>query len=516
MLQIQTDKGRIEGFTINGVSKFLGIPFAKPPLAERRFLPPEECDPWSGVLETKALKSSPMQPLKAHGRPSRSVGEMSEDCLYLNVYAPADAQGRALPVMYWFYGGGYTVGSASMPVFEGEKFVANNDVILVTANYRVGIFGFMSHPLLQEKAAHATNAGVADAIMGLTWVKKNIAAFGGNPDNVTIFGQSAGSSLVNLLMISPPAKGLFHAVITQSGSPFNHDEWDIDTKGAYEKCERFLKKIGIDSWKELYSVSAEYLVKNQVEYALAEFCPYVDGDLLRERLEPAFLKGQFVDVPVMLGCTRDEAFSLVNGGDAHGSQRQTTKEDFLKTVNTKYPIAEHKEFIINKYGPYASYDPGYALARFRSDNTTANMRYFASCLKEHNISEVYYYLFEHVPPTQDPSFLGAHHGCEVSYVFQTLAADQSIIAYGENDEVISQQVARYWSNFARNHHPNSEQVSHWEAFTPENDLIMYLNNPCECTRLKNKGITDRLEQFLAQRTETNNPGLMVKCKRSKR
>lgn len=509
---ITSTKGKIAGLNENGVNKYLGIPFAKPPVGELRFLPPVEKEAWEGVYEAKTLPNSPMQPVRDSKKPSRKLTNISEDCLYLNVYAPENAEGRNLPVMYWIYGGGYTVGSSAMPLYEGENFVKNNDVILVTANYRVGIFGFMSHPALEKKAEHHTNAGVADAIAGLKWVQNNISEFGGNPNNVTVFGQSAGSSLINILMLSPQAEGLFHAVITQSGSPFNHDEWDIDTKGTEEKCAKYMETVGIKTEEDLYNAPAEQFLENPDDYARAEFCPYVDGYLIPDRLEQLFLKGKFHDVPVILGCTMDEASSLVNGGDAHGSRSMTTKESFGKTVDIKYPIPEHNKFIWEKYGPYAEFDPGFALYRFRSDNTVANMRYFASCLAEHNESPIYYYVFEHIPPTEDPSFLGAHHGCEVPYIFQNLEDDKEVVAYGEYDKKISNTVAKYWSTFARNHDPNNEGEAYWEEFTPLNNMIMYLNEPSECREIKTRNTTDMFERFLAERTETNNPGLKVKHK----
>lgn len=509
---VNTTKGQVGGYTENTVNRYLGIPFGKPPVGELRFLPPVENDPWEGILDATKLPNSPMQPIKEVVKPSRALTQTSEDCLYLNVYTPENAEGRNLPVMYWVYGGGYTVGSGSMPLYDGENFVKNNDVILVTANYRVGIFGFMSHPALKDKAEHYTNAGVADVIAGLTWVKNNISNFGGNPDNVTVFGQSAGSSLINILLIAPQAKDLFHAVITQSGSPFNHDEWDIDIDGTAEKCRKYMESVGIMDEHDLYNAPAEQFLKDQDNYARAEFCPFVDGDIILERLEQRFLKGEIHDVPVMLGCTQDEASSLVNGGDAHGGRSKTTKESFGRTIEIKYPIKEHSDFIWEKYGPYAEYDPGFALYRFRSDNTVANMRYFASCLSEHNESPIYYYMFEHVPPTSDPSFLGAHHGCEVSYVFQNFDIDKSVIAYGSYDEKIGDIVSGYWSNFARNHNPNSEGQAHWEEFTPQNNMIMYLNSPSECREIKSKAITAVFERFLAERTENNNEGLKVKYK----
>src|SRR5699024_1225860 len=184
-----TKKGKVEGFTADGADKFLGIPYAKPPVGELRFLPPVESDPWEGIYQATAFKSSPMQvPGPDEGTqfpPAGKMTEMSEDCLYLNVYAPENAQNEKLPVMLWLYGGHYLNGSGMNTKWDGANFVRNQHVILVTFNYRVGIFGFMAHPILKKQSKHATNAGVGDMIMDLKWIRDNIANFGRDPGNVT-------------------------------------------------------------------------------------------------------------------------------------------------------------------------------------------------------------------------------------------------------------------------------------------------------------------------------------------
>lgn len=490
---IETAKGKVKGINVNGVNKFLGIPFAKPPIGERRFLPPIENDPWEEVLDAGAFKASPMQlPGSSEGAmyPPEKRTPPSEDCLYLNVYAPDNSAGKSLPVMVWLYGGHYMNGSSTSEGCEGSNFAKNQNVIVVTFNYRVGIFGFMAHPKLKEQSKNYTNAGLEDMLATLKWIRTNIENFGGNPKNVTLFGVSAGSSAINVLLTCPEAKGLFHAAITQSGSPFNHDEWDIDEEQEQNRCKSYLEKIGVGE-DELFSVPAEKFLSKPEEYEASEFCPYVDGRLVPDRLEESFLAGKIHDIPIILGCTADEAFILL------GEREKVTKARFEKTVETKYP--DHKESIYKKYGAYLEYSPAYALGRFRSDNTIANMRYFASCLVEHRSAPTYFYIFQKVTPGKEPYYYGAYHASENAYHFQNLTSE--FINYGESDVLVSNSIANYWANFAAQHDPNSDNLPVWKEFAPETNQMMYIDDPCDCVPLKTKAITEDLQKILEERTE---------------
>ena len=496
---IDTKKGKVQGINENGVNKFLGIPFAMPPVGERRFLPPFENDSWEGILDTTKFKASPMQlPGSSEGSmyPPEKRTSPSEDCLYLNVYTPENSQKKNLPVMVWLYGGHYMNGSSTSEGCEGSNFARNQDVVVVTFNYRVGIFGFMAHPKLHEKSEKCTNAGLEDMLATLRWIKANIEFFGGNPDNVTLFGVSAGSSAINVLLTCPEAKGLFHAAITQSGSPFNHDEWDIDELQEQKRCKKYLDSVGIDD-EDLFTATVDQLLSKPDEYEASEFCPYVDGRLIPDRLEQSFLKGNIHDIPIILGCTADEAFILL------GDREMVEKERFERTVTTKYP--NHKKFIYEKYGAYLNDSPAYALGRFRSDNTIANMRYFASCLVENRLSPTFYYIFQRVTPGKEPHYFGAYHASENAYHFQNLSS--KFINYGESDVRVSNTMAKYWANFARNHHPNTSDLPEWKQFDPDSNMIMYIDDPSECVPLKSKSLTIELQKMLEERTEKNNPGL---------
>ena len=341
------------------------------------------------------------------------------------------------------------------------------------------------------------DAGLEDMLATLRWIKDNIENFGGNPDNVTLFGVSAGSSAINVLLTCPEAEGLFQAAITQSGSPFNHDEWDIDELQEQERCKKYLDSVGIDD-EDLFTATVDQLLSKPDEYEASEFCPYVDNRLIPDRLEKSFLKGNIHDIPIILGCTADEASILLGERDKVG------KERFDKTVNTKYP--NHKKFIYEKYGSYLDASPAYALGRFRSDNTIANMRYFASCLDKNRISPTFYYIFQRVTPGKEPYDFGAYHASENAYHFQNLSSE--FINYGESDVRVSNAMAKYWANFARNHDPNTSDLPGWERFDMDSNMIMYIDDPCECVSLKNKSLTIELQKMLEERTEKNNPGLV--------
>ena len=233
-------------------------------------------------------------------------------------------------------------GSTAIKICNGAA-LAKMGVVVVSVTYRVGIFGFLAHPMLDRHAPYAYNAGLWDLIKGLEWVRENIAQFGGDPNNVTIQGESAGSAAVNTLLLCPQAKGLFHRAISQSASPFNHDEWVHDIAQMQQGCAEYLHKIGIRTEEQLKNAPTEQLLGSQADYMAVGFSPYVDGVLLGESLEQAFLNGHFHDVPVLLGCTKDEATSLVGDPD------KVTQDRYMATLRFKYP--DHVHILADAYRP---------------------------------------------------------------------------------------------------------------------------------------------------------------------
>lgn len=505
---VRTRYGTVEGYEEDGVHCFLGIPYAKPPVGALRFLPPQPCEPWQGVLQAKRFGHSAPQHVPAPGQPpvtplsrvlDRSHLTFDEDCLTLNLWRSAQSADQKLPVMYWICGGGYVTGSSAIDVYNGAELARKYGVLVVSVNYRLGAFGFLSHPALRGRAAHTTNAGLWDLIAGLQWVQENIAAFGGDPDCVTVFGESAGSAAVNTLLVTPAAKGLFHRAITQSFSPFNHAEWDHDALEMQERSLRFLRSCGIEDEVQLYNASTQTLLGQEKAYVGAQFSPYVDGDALPERLEAAFLNGHVHDVPVLLGCTADEATVLM------GDPSRVTAEHFHATLQRKYP--DDREALLAHYGALLASHPAAALARFRSDNTLANMRFFASVLQRVNASPVYFYRFAHAMPCENAAFFGAFHTSEIPYHFANLARTPYPMA--AEDEALSRTMAQYWTSFARTGKPQADGAPVWEPYTMQDDKLMSLDCPCAFERVPNLALTDFLQSLLARKVQDMYPDLPV-------
>lgn len=491
--RVKTNAGFLTGSSRPGVRAFLGIPYAQPPIGPLRFLPPQPYPRWEGTRAAVACGDGPMQyeasdfvslPAYAQDRTNEPPQHFSENCLTLNVWAPEKAD-RPLPVLFWIYGGAYAMGNAAMALYNGEA-LARQGVVVVSANYRVGLFGFCAHPELPKSA---TNAGLRDLLLALRWVQDNIAAFGGDCENVTIQGESAGSAAVNTLLVCPQAQGLFHRAISQSFSPFNHDEWAHDRAEMEVRTQAYLRTVGIDTLAQAYQSPAAALLGRQSDYMAAEFSPYVDGDLLPEPLEQAFLSGHVHDVPVLLGCTKNEATVLI--GDRNSVTRHMVEATFAR----KYP--HDKTALWDLYGEEVERDPSAALARFRSENTLANMRFYAQVLSRCNASPLYTYLFSRQVPGVDADFYGAYHASEIPYHFGNL----SLIPrpFTEGDVALSRAMTAYWLSFAATGTPAAPGQPAWLPYDPAQDAWMHLDVPCRFGPLPDPARTDFLQTLLARK-----------------
>jgi para-nitrobenzyl esterase len=264
---VQLDSGPISGKVEDGVHVFLGIPYAAPPIGELRWKPPQEIASWTQVRNSTDFGPSCPQPKQ------QDTGKFSEDCLYLNVWTTAEKPEKRLPVMVWIHGGAFNFGSASQPEYNGKN-LAKKGVVVVTINYRLGPLGFLVHPLLSKESAHGTsgNYGLLDQIAALKWVQKNIAAFGGNPDRVTIFGQSAGSRSVSLLMMSPLSAGLFHRAIAESGGPIIGSEYlnpvfNGNMANVSRMGQKLASKLGCDKAEDVLAAMRAKSTQELVEAA---------------------------------------------------------------------------------------------------------------------------------------------------------------------------------------------------------------------------------------------------------
>lgn len=313
---VSTQSGRIEGAEHRGVEAFKGVPYARPPVGPLRFQAPEPMKRWRGTRSATAYGPAAPQ-VGPVNRVIRSVigatgSKQSQDCLYLNVWTPA-CDGKRRPVMVWIHGGAFILGSGSTPVYAGWRLAQRGDVVVVTINYRLGVLGFLNwNSLVAGDGRPPANLGIRDQVAALEWVHDNIEGFGGDPENVTVFGESAGAMSAATLLAVPRAKGLFHRAILQSGAAHNVSSSDL----AARVGEQFIETLEIsgDPQKQLTELSVTELMRSQarisarvgLEDGIMAWQPCVDGDLIPEQPIPAIGHGTGADVPILIGTNRDE------------------------------------------------------------------------------------------------------------------------------------------------------------------------------------------------------------------
>jgi para-nitrobenzyl esterase len=500
---VRVDTGELQGVVAADVLSFKGIPFAAPPVGELRWRPPQPAAQWTAVRQATEFGASCMQgrgfgpppgagaragappaqgtaPAPAPAPPvAAPAGQApSEDCLYLNVWRPADPAARNLPVMVWFYGGGFVGGSSSSPNTSGAGF-AKQGVILVSLNYRVGRFGFFAFPALSSERPDETKGNYAymDQIAALQWVRRNIAAFGGNPDNVTIFGFSAGGVSVHSMLASPQARGLFHKAIVESGGsrdsvltarPMREDGVDPNYPVSAETIGiQFARSMGIEGTDQaalakLRGLSAEQVLRgapaqpgtNAPSY---ETTPILDGKLITETAESAYKARRQPRVPLLLGS---------NSADTAGNRIKAATKDELFARFGKWSAQARAA-----YDPDGSTDLATLVSRANDDFGQAEPARFAANAFAANGSPVYLYRFSYVQSAlREKLRAGAPHGGEISYVFGTLTDGPGSTPSPE-DLAVSRMAQSYWVNFARTGDPNGAGLPAWPRHDPSKDLI---------------------------------------------
>jgi para-nitrobenzyl esterase len=460
---VDTAGGLLEGVQEGGVTVFRGVPFAAPPVGNLRWRAPEPAAVWNGVQ--RADRYAPICPQDGAYPPESPAEPMSEDCLYLNVWVPEHRPGERLPVMVWIYGGALQNGSASTPLYSGEQ-LARHGVILVTANYRLGVLGFLSLDELRRESARGIsgNYGLLDQIAALQWVHRNIAAFGGDPGVVTVFGQSSGAISVSALVASPMAHGLFQRAIAESGGLFEPIELadGFSPSGAEAAGRRFAARAGATTLEQLRNLPSRELLKVPFD---ANFV--VDGVVLKESPFDAYRDGTQNDVDILVGTNADEG------------------ELFL----AKHPVtrANYKEVLTADFSAplvwLACPSPGNSDAEARAVTSAfeGDMRFrwdmwtWAQLAAAHGTKNAYFYEFAHTPPdVQGNRYhgLGATHGMEMAYVFQhpeAIAGDWTDV-----DRHVSAIMSAYWTNFAKTGDPNGPGLTRWPTFKTAPDQVMIL------------------------------------------
>jgi para-nitrobenzyl esterase len=479
---VKIDSGELEGVVADGVASFKGIPFAAPPVGELRWRPPQPVAQWAAVRQASEFGADCMQgrfgppPAAVAGAPAPRVP--SEDCLYLNVWRPADAAVRNLPVMVWIYGGGFTGGSSASPNTSGVGF-AKQGVVLVAMNYRVGRFGFFAFPALSTERPNESKGNYAymDQIAALQWVKRHIGAFGGNPNNVTIFGFSAGGVSVNSMLASPMARGLFQKAIVESGGsrdsvltarPMRADGVDPNYPVSAETIGiTFAKSMGIEgtdpaALARLRALSADEVLRGAAAQPGTggppiETTPILDGKLITETAETAYKARHQPRVPLMVGS---------NSADTAGNRVRARTKDELFARYGQWS-AEAKA----AYDPDGTTDLSTLISRANDDFGQAEPARFAADAFAANGSPVYLYRFSYVQTSMREQLrAGAPHGGEIAYVFGTLSGGRGGAPTPE-DLAVSRMAQGYWVNFAKNGDPNGAGLPTWPRHAAGKDQI---------------------------------------------
>jgi para-nitrobenzyl esterase len=491
---IKVEGGLISGTLADGVRSYKGIPFAAPPVGDLRWKAPQPVVAWKGVRHCDSYgPECPQAPYPAGSIYARPPAPQSEDCLYLNVWTAGSRSDRR-PVMVWIHGGALTRGSGSNPVYDGTE-LAKKGVVLVTINYRLGPLGYLAHPeLTAESPQHASgNYGVLDQIAALKWVKKNIAAFGGDPTRVTIFGESAGSWSVNVLVASPLARGLFHRAIGESGATFNRMAFLKEDRNAMAAAEKiglaFAKAAGADSLKALRALPAEKIIEvfnNDPEGKKFRTQPNVDGWVLPDEVRNLFAQGKQNDVPVIVGSNANEMTTL------------TPPDSVPKS------LAEYRKRVAAQYGEMSKeFDAAYPAASDADVRTaflnsardvtfTLGMRTWARMTATGH-AKAYLYFFNHAPPGPSSQMLGAYHASEIAYVFDNLGRlNRPAQAW---DYELARKMSSYWANFAITGNPNGEGLPSWTAYDRASEAYLEFGDKIQLRNHLLKEQLDFLEQF---------------------
>ncbi len=459
---VKVKEGLVQGTTEDGLTVFKGIPFAAPPVGNLRWKAPQPATKWEGVLETTKFAPAPIQ----NGNPPSGK---SEDCLYLNVWTPAKFTNDHIPVLVWIYGGGFGAGSTSERNYSGEN-LAKKGVVLVSIAYRVGQLGFLAHPELSAENPNKVsgNYGLLDMIAGLQWIKDNIAEFGGDPKKVTIFGESAGGIAVSMLCASPLAKGLFHGAISQSGGSFGPPrpttfpgENQKRLADAERDGEEYAKSAGVSSIAELRKIAADKLPAGR---GLGMSWPIIDGYVIPDDQYKLYEAGKFNDTPILVGYNSDEGASF---------SPPRTSDAYIEGVKLRY--GKFADELIKAYPAGSGTPPKTARDLARDSAFGWHTWIWARLQSKMGKGQAYYYYFDQHPeyPADSPQAdRGSPHGQDVAYVFQHLS-DSRGQSVSESDQVISEAMVTYWTNFAKYGHPNGNGVPEWPAFSDANSEVMY-------------------------------------------
>lgn len=476
LLKVKTEKGIVTGKKAGNpaISGFLGIPYAKPPVGELRYAAPQPAEPWEGERACTEFGPSCIQSF----RPGGKTYQISEDCLYLNVYTPADSPEEKLPVMFWIYGGGFGGGTSADPEMLGEH-LCKKGVVVVTINYRCGVMGFFALPELEQKNGRVVNAGTLDQIAALQWVHDNIAAFGGDPERVLVFGQSAGGMSTRMLLTSPLTKGLISRAVIHSGGGLNEADPIRPKRDFMAICQKTMEALG---WtyadmmtrdaaqinNKMMQTAREIIPENEVGY----FQPFIDEYSILEVPGKLIARGQYPDIPIICGTVAGDSWM------------------FSRKVKDQLS----------------------GLAYFRGFSY-ASSQAWAQLQVKLGRTPIYTFYMDRKQPPRPAMGMGRHggppygadtpHSSDISYVFATL--DVRGLAYQPLDYAISDIMGTYWTNFAKTGNPNADGLAPWPVYTAETPWAMHFGD--EGWKAENIVLSEEEQRTLDYTQE--HPGLLT-------
>ena len=491
----ELDKIKVAGGIISGtlntsgdVHIFRGIPFAAPPVGALRWKAPQPVNAWTGVKACDKFSASPMQ-----GKPVAfsmwseefliPKEPIDEDCLYLNVWSGASSVKEKRPVLVWIYGGGFNSGGSAVPIYDGEA-MAKKGIVFVSINYRVGIFGFFAHPQLTKESGNnaSGNYGIMDQVAALKWVRENIAAFGGNPNNVTIAGQSAGSMSVNCLVATPLAKGLFQKAIAQSGASFGNGNDHLE-KGE-EEGDKLMKSLNAASVNELRAMPAEELMRKAQGFRGR---PIIDGYLLPDAIVHIFAKGKENKVALLTGWNQDEGLMF-------GPVKKAG--DFKKDAVEKYG-ADAQTFL-QFYPANTDEEAAASQLNLSRDQIFGVHNYTWANIQSSHGSKVYVYRFTRkVPATGEYVKYGAFHTGEVPYAYDNLKFVNR--PWEPVDQDLAKTMSSYWANFIKTGNPNSSGLPSWDEYTITDKKGMMLGTTVESKPIPDAAALDLLYRKMSEK-----------------
>ena len=501
---VQTESGKVAGYVDDGIYTYKGIPYAK----AERFMPPVPADPWEGIRSSRAYGPTCPQG-KRTGWYSDELafsfswddGFPDEDCLRVNIWTPGINDGKKRPVMVWLHGGGYSSGSGQeLPSYDGRSLADKGDVVVVTLNHRLNVLGFLDLSAYGEKYAKSGNAGLLDIVAALDWVQDNIAGFGGDASNVTIFGQSGGGGKVSTLLAVPQAKDKFHKAIVQSGAMLR----TMDSRWSRRIGAAVVEELGISACRidELKNVPYEKLlaagekaiarIKPEAEkegYAAFIFgwAPTVDGSVLPRQPFDPHAPEQSKDIPMMIGTTLHEfsastyvpELRTISHEAAVGYLRETYRdrtEEFIELFEDTYPEYSPKDLIDTDF----IFRPGaleQASIKFRQGG-----------------APVWMYMFAWESPVMD-GILRSTHCMEIPFVFNNADLHASMTGGGEDAVRLADRMSQSWINFARTGDPNTEELPQWPAYNTTDGATMFFDNTCEVRYNHDKELIGFIRQF---------------------